>query len=404
MRDRNTYHLSMEFTGGIPTIHGDVHRPSDYIIDKIYLLSKISDVLEINRTFGVIEGFELINPIISPNPPTGSFQDFNYVEYSINTTTNSSFQLDDGYVLISHKFKDNITTHGKSGVGLTNPVPLTHYFGIVYCPKEFNLINIASIPNGNSYLYIKYKYDTRNVKLYLTDVSREREKTALPQIYTFLGGDFYEWQILSSLKLNTDPDYENYVLVAELNKTGTTLTLKLKGYSSLIKLSKNLHILYNKSTDPKLSLIPKNLDKRVFNLNFDKIYNKLNSSPDYSIIEQKFDNINGKLLLDSRVLIENSILNNNSTYNFKDFVSLNSVGSYSILRVVDNTSNKELTIKFSSNKFYIEYTDFIVGINDPTSEISIDPDNRSITNKTGNILNVYEYGFYTKNLENVGIL
>ncbi|GIW22516.1 MAG: hypothetical protein KatS3mg068_1523 [Candidatus Sericytochromatia bacterium] len=348
MKDKNTYHITMGFVGGIPEIHGDIHRPSDYILDKIYLLSRISDFIEKERDFGIIEGFKLINPTTSP---TSGNEKYNNVEYSFS---GNSFQLDDGYVLVSNRFLNQIITHGNTGVALEYPVPITHYFGIIYCPKEKNIIDLSSYSNGSYYLYVKYKYDKTNSKLYLQNISRERTKTAVPQNYVFIAGDTYEWIISNSLISNANPDYYNYVLLAEMTKSSGSITLKLKEYNSFIKLSDNVKVQNNSDTESTLSFKIKNLVNKHYEFNFENIYNALNSLPEYSIIRHKFDGVDGLVLLDTHFIGKDINNNTKGILTNSNSITINFVSGVELI-IYMNGAPGSFKANMFNNDVFIEY-------------------------------------------------
>ncbi|MEM4177994.1 MAG: hypothetical protein QXS29_10570 [Nitrososphaeria archaeon] len=308
MRDRNIYHLTIKSVFDIPEIHGDIHRPSDYNLDKVYLMSKSSDVLMDNRDFGVLSGFTLLQPTGGGITITGN-SETNRLSYSWSTPT-SNIQFDDGYVVISHRFFDEISTHDKTGVELQYPVKVVDYFGILYCPKEKNIINLNVVPDGTHYIYIKYNYDTTADSLLLNNVSRQRTKVSVPVLYTFIGADFYTIELLTTQVNINDSNYYNYVLLGKLIKSGTSYSLELEGYTSFKKLTDLIKLFPLNTTNAELYYKLKNLTKKYYVQSFEDVYNYLDSQPDFTKLEHKYPNLEGTILVNNHFNYSKGTLNN----------------------------------------------------------------------------------------------
>lgn len=373
MKDKNIYHLTMGYdSNNFPEIHADIHRPSDYITDKIYLLSKISDFIEKERTFGVINGFNLESP--TGISPSNGFQEMNDTEYSIPDTSITSYiQFGDGDIIISHKFLDEIKSYKKTGEQLEHPLRVVDYFEVLYCPKEKNIISkvdLDRLSDGTYHVYIKHKYDRDSNKILFSNVSRTREKTAIVYPYTFLAGDNYEVVVLSTLKTTTDSDYYNHVLIGTFQKSTSgssyTINLKLEGYSSKFKLNEKIYLINNNYTD-RIAISfqeqtgSENFKKKYYFLNFNYIRNYLNSNSTYSKIEHFFDSRTGKILLDSHFYEAKGTLTSTNPNLNLNTSSSSDVKYYIVFK--EQTTNKKLIGTIVGEDMIIEFNSILSSLN-----------------------------------------
>lgn len=376
MLDKNIYHLTMQTNMDIPEIHGDIHRPSDYNLDKIYLLSKTSDVLEDIRNYGVISGFTLLQP--TGLVGTGNVET-NTLEYSLSPT-HSIIQFDDGYIMVSYRFLIEIQTHNAGGNTLPNPVPIEPYFGILYCPKEKNIIENVDLIPSTRYIYIKYKYDVSSSNLLLKPVSRQRQKVSLPINYVFIGADFYEIVLSPTLISPVSDDYLNYVLLGVLEISGSSRVLKIQGYTSHRRLN-NLVSLYTvNSSGVEVYYKLRNLERKYYVQSYTNIHNHLNSQSDFSSINHYFPELNGE------ILVNNHFKHSNGTLNPTESLFVNYANKVKYIIFVFN-SNKSLEVEMYNGNAYIKNNTF------SSSEISLTESTIGV-NITNNLSSPIDYFVY----------
>ena len=367
MQDKNVYHLtrSLESTG-LPSVHSDVFRPSDYIADKIYLMSKDSDILTLLKKYpSIISGFDLFYPSgVSIQAGKTEYHTAEY-NFSIPSPPNDYIQFDDGYVIISLRDYDQLILHDKTGVGLPNPYPIQHFFGVIYCPKEYNRIqNLSPLTNGTYYVYIRYRYDDTEDRLFNFDISRKRHKTGVNLQYVFLGADHYTIEITTSQINFGDPLYPSVALLCTFQKTasgaGSNITLKLSEYNADLILSNSVAVQNNSYSDAIVSLKLKNLSNRHYEWNFQKIYTKLNSDPEHSIIKHTFENKNGKILLDSH--FNDGTLRGTLTTSFSSIaITMDNNVEYLVFLKEVSSSPKQMKAKIKDGICVIEYSTFDIG-------------------------------------------
>jgi hypothetical protein len=389
MLDKNVYHLtrSLESTG-LPSVHGDVFRPSDYIVDKIYLMSKDSDILTLLKKYpSIISGFDLFYP--SGASIQSGKTEYHTAEYSFSISPpNDRIQFDDGYVIISLRNYSQLPLHDKTGVSLPNPYPIQHFFGIIYCPREYNKIeNISTLQNGITYyVYIRYQYDNTQNRLFNFDISRRRHKTGVNLQYVFLGADHYTIETTTSPINFGDPLYPNVALLCTFQKTGSNITLKLSEYNADLILSNSVAVQNNSYSDAIVSLKLKNLSNRHYEWNFQKIYTKLNSDPEHSIVRHTFENRTGKILLDSH-FNDSSLRGILTTSSPSTTITMGNNVEYLIFLKEVSSSPKQMKAKIKDGVCVIEYSTFDIG----DIDITFGSGNFQISKTTSNDINYFIY-------------
>jgi len=361
MLDKNVYHLTRKLEStGLPSVHGDAFRPSDYIADKIYLMSKDSDILTLLKKYpSIISGFGLFFPSATI---TSGKEEYHTAEYNFSISApNDYIQFDDGYVIVSLKKYDQLPLHNKSGTSLPNPYPIQHFWGIIYCPKEYNKIeNLSSLTDGTYYVYIKYNYDDTGGKLFNFDISRNRTKTGVNMSYVFLGADHYIIEITNNPINFGDPLYPSVALLGTFQKAGSNITLKLSEYNADLILSNSIAVQNNSYSDAIVSLKLKDISKRHYEWDFQKVYTKLNSDPEHSIIRHKFENKNGKILLDSH-FNDQSLRGALTASQPNITITMDNNVEYLVFLKEAVSSPKQMKAKIKDGICVIEYNTFNIG-------------------------------------------